>query len=60
MLFFNAQHYMIMDNQSTNAFVSNANFAKENNFVQLLESSNDFENITNVELSLYVDIKTLK
>ena len=48
-----------MDNQSTNAFVSNANFAKENNFVQLLESSNDFENITNVKLSLYVDIKTL-
>ena len=35
-----------MDNQNANAFISNANFTEENNLVQLLESSNDFENIT--------------
>ena len=51
---------MIMDNQNGNAFISNANFTEENNIVQLLESSNDFENITDVKLSPYVDIETLK
>ena len=49
-----------MDNQNANAFISNANFTEENNLVQLLESSNDFENITDVKLSPYVDIETLK
>ena len=49
-----------MDNQNANAFISNANFTEENNLVQLLESSNDFENITDVILSQYVDIETLK
>ena len=49
-----------MDNQNANAFISNANFTEENNLVQLLESSNDFENVTDVKLSPYVDIETLK
>ena len=49
-----------MDNQNANAFISNANFTEENYLVQLLESSNDFENITDVKLSPYVDIETLK
>ena len=49
-----------MDNQNANAFISNANFTEENNLVQLLESSNDFENITDIKLSPYVDIETLK
>ena len=49
-----------MDNQNANSFISNANFTEENNLVQLLESSNDFENITDVKLSPYVDIETLK
>ena len=43
-----------MDNQNAN------NFTEENNLVQLLESSNAFENITDVKLSPYVDIETLK
>ena len=50
----------LMDNQNANAFISNANFTEENNLVQLLENSNDFENITDVKLSPYVDIETLK
>ena len=49
-----------MDNQNANAFISNANFTEENNLVQLLENSKDFENITDVKLSPYVDIETLK
>ena len=49
-----------MDNQKANAFISNANFTEENNLVQLLKSSNDFENITDVKLSPYVDIEKLK
>ena len=49
-----------MDNQSANAFMSNANFTEENILVQLPECSNDFENITKVNLYPYVDIETLK
>ena len=34
-----------MDNQNANAFISDANFTEDNNLVQLLESSNDFETL---------------